>query len=230
MNEPHREPRGPAGLGRRPVLSLSGAAAVVLLGGVVAALSGHPPGSAETGPGPGPVLAAVTGCTALGQVSGTLTQAHAGDVVIKTATGRLVTVTTTSATGMVVSGATLRDITDGAPVAVTGPSSGGTIAAARVAVGGKASLAVPPGSVVAQGTVADASPGRFTVVTSAAARIPVTTSSGTSVTLLPASLAQLRAGAETVVVGHGQKGGTLSAVALLQPSSALPGAHVGDCG
>jgi hypothetical protein len=206
------------------VLSLSGAAAVVLLGGMVAALSGHPPGSAGTGPGP--VLAAVSGCTALGQVSGTLTQVHAGDVVIKTAVGQLVTVTTTPATGMVVSGALPRDITDGAPVAVTGPSSGGTIAAARVAVGGKASLAVPPGSVVAQGTVADASPGRFTVVTPAA-RIPVTTSSGTAVTLLPASLAQLRAGAETIAVGHGKKGGTLSAVALLQPSSAPPGAHVG---
>ena len=88
--------RGPSGLGRRPVLAVSGAAAVVLLGGVVAVLSGHPPGSAGTGAGP--ALATVAGCPALGQVSGTLERVDVGDLVIKTASGRLVTVTTTAAT------------------------------------------------------------------------------------------------------------------------------------
>lgn len=95
--------RWPSGLGRRPVLAVSGAAAVVLLGGAAAVLSGHAPGSA--GAGAGPALAAVTGCPALGQVSGTLEQVEVGDLVIKTASGRLVTVTTTAATRVAVSGA-----------------------------------------------------------------------------------------------------------------------------
>lgn len=219
--------RAPAGLGRRPVLAVGAAAAVVLLGGVVAMLSGHAPGSAS------PALAAVSGCTALGQVSGTLEQVGVGDLVIKTASGRLAEVATTSATRVAVSGNLLRDITDGAPVAAAGPSSGGTIAAARIAVGGKASLAALPGTVVAQGTVADATPGGFTVVTSTGARVPVTTSSGTSVIVLPASLAQLQAGAQTIAVGHTGPGKTLSAVALFQPPPTPPGAHVsvtlGDC-
>jgi hypothetical protein len=85
------------------VHAVSGAAAVVVLGGVVAALSGHAPGSAGTGAGP--ALAAVTGCPALGQVSGTLEQVAVGDLVIKTDGGRLVTVTTTAATRVAVSGA-----------------------------------------------------------------------------------------------------------------------------
>lgn len=147
--------------------------------------------------------------------------------------GRLVTVTTTAATRVAVSGGLLRDIPDGARVVVAGPSSGGTIAAARIAVGGQSSLAAVPGTVVAQGTVADASPGGFTVITSAGTRIPVTTSSGTAVTVLPASLARLRVGAKTVAVGHAAPSKALSAVALFQPPVTKPGTHasvtLGDC-
>lgn len=215
-------PRGPSGLGQRPVLAVSAAAAVVLLGGVGAVLSGHPPGTA--GGNGGPSLVSVTGCSALTQVNGTLEPRGDGGLVIKTASGT-VSVSTTAASRLAVSRAPLRDITDGAFVVVAGPSSGGTVAAVRVAVGGKASLATLPGSAVTQGTVAGAGPGGFTVVTPAGARIPVTTSSVTSVTVLPASLGQLRAGAATIAVGHAGPGKTLSAVAVFQPPVAPPGAH-----
>jgi len=223
-------PHGPGGLGRRPVLAVGAAAAVVLLGGIVAALSGHAPGGAVTSGGP--ALTSVTGCTTLVQVSGTLGQRSGGVLVIETASGTVL-VNTTSATRLAVSRAPLGDITDGASVVVAGPSSGGTVAAERVAVGGEASLAALPGTVVTQGTVADAGPGGFTVVTATGARVPVTTSSATSVTVLPASLGQLRAGVPTIVVGQPGPDRALSAVAVFQPPVTPPGAHVsvtvGDC-
>jgi hypothetical protein len=223
--------RWPSGLGERPALAVSGAAAVVLLGGAVAVLSGHPPGTTEAGNGV--ALAGVSGCTALGQASGTLARVNGGNLVIRTASGKLVTVTTTAATRIAVSRAPLRAITDGAPIVVAGPSSGGIITAARVAVGGKAALAALPGTVVVQGMVADAGPAGFTVVTSTGSQIPVTTSSGTSVTVLPANLDQLRAGANTIAVGHSGPGKTMPAAAVFQPPTTPPGAHatvtVGDC-
>jgi hypothetical protein len=212
--------RGPAGLGRRPGLAVSGAAAVVALGGLVAVLSGHAPGSATDNGGP--ALISVTGCSALTQVNGTLKHRSGGDLVIGTADGT-VSVRTTTATRLAVSRAPAGDITDGASVIVAGRSFGETIAAARVAVGGKASLAAPPGTVVTQGTVADASHGGFTVVTSTGAWVPVTTSSATSVTVLPATLDQMRAGVSTIAVGHPGPGRTLSAVAVFQPPVTQPG-------
>jgi hypothetical protein len=217
------------------VLAVGAAAAVVLLGGVIAALSGHAPGTAGTG---GPALTAVTGCTALGQASGTLAQANGGALIIRTVGGRLVAVTATAATRVSVSGsgALADDITDGAAVVVAGPSSSGTIAAARIAVGNASdhdTLAALPGTVVAQGTAADASPVGFTVVTSTGARVPVTISGGTSITVIDASLGQLRAGASTIAVGSAGPGGTLSAIAVFQPPAGPPGAHatvtVRDC-
>jgi hypothetical protein len=228
MNAQTRSPAEPdgrrwsGGLGRRPVLAVSAAAAVVLIGGVVAALSGHAPGSAGTEDGP--ALISISGCPTLTQVNGTLEQRSGGDLVIKTASGTI-SVSTTAATRLAVSHAPLGDITDGAPVVVAGPRSGGTIAAARVAVGGKASLAAPPGTVVTQGTVADTSPGGFTVVTSTGAQVPVTTSSATSVTVLPATLDQLQAGSTTIAAGHPGPGKTLSAVAVFQPPVTPPGVH-----
>jgi hypothetical protein len=215
-------PRRPGGLGRRPMLAVSAAAAVVLTGGVVAALSGHAPGGAGTEDGP--ALISISGCPTLTQVNGTLEQRSGGDLVIKTASGK-VSVSTTAATRLAVSYAPLRDITDGASVVVAGPRSGAAIAAARVAVGGKASLAALPGAVVTQGTVTDASPGGFTVVTSTRSRVPVTTSSATSVTVLPATLGQLQAGATIIAAGHPGPGTTLSAVAVFQPLVTPLGAH-----
>jgi hypothetical protein len=206
------------------MLAVSGAAAVVALGGLVAAISGHAPGSATASSGP--ALISITGCSALAQVNGTLEQRSGGDLVIGTADGTI-SVRTTTATRLAVSRASAGDITDGASVIVAGRSFGGTIAAARVAVGGKASLAAPPGTVVTQGTVADASPGGFTVVTSTGAQVPVTTSSATSVTVLPATLDQLQAGVPTIAVGHPGPARTLSAVAVFQPPVTQPGTHAG---
>lgn len=218
----HVPRRWPSGFGGRPVLAVSGAAAVVALGGVVAVLSGHAPGSATDNGGP--ALISITGCSALTQVNGTLEQRSGGDLVIGTADGT-VSVRTTASTRLAVSRAPAGDITDGASVIVAGRSFGGTIAAARVAVGGKASLAAPPGTVVTQGTVADASNDGFTVVTSTGAWVPVTTSSATSVTVLPATLDQMQAGVPTIAVGHPGPDRTLSAVAVFQPPRAQPGTH-----
>jgi hypothetical protein len=118
MNDRYQGLPASTGLGRRPVLAVSGAAGVVLLGGVVAALSGHAPGTAGTG---GTAVAAVRECTALAQAAGTLAQVNGGRLVIRPVTIRPVTVSTSGATRVAVSGAPLRDITDGAPVAVAGP-------------------------------------------------------------------------------------------------------------
>jgi hypothetical protein len=61
----------------------------------------------------------------------------------------------------------------------------------------------------------------------------VTTSGGTAVTIFPASVGQLQAGARTIAVGHAGPAGTLSALAVLQQPSWPPGAHsrvtVRDC-
>jgi hypothetical protein len=230
----HTGPRVLAGPGRRARLMAAAAAALVLLGGAgygAAALSGHALGTAGTGTQT--TLTVVTGCARLEQAVGTLEQVNGTSVVIKTASGRPVTVTTTATTRVNASGPLLSDITDGALVTVVGPSSGGTIAADLVAVGGRASLAALPGLVMVQGTVSDASSAGFTVVTSAGTRVPVTTSGGTAVTIFPASLGQLQAGASTIAVSYAGPDGTLSALAVLQPPSWPPGAHttvtVRDC-
>jgi hypothetical protein len=172
-----------------------------------------------------PALTAVTGCAQLEQASGTLEQVNGSSLVIKTASGRPVTVTTTATTRMNASGALVEDITDGADVLVAGPSSGGTIAADFVVVGSGASLAALPGVAEVQGTVSDASSAGFTVVTSAGTRVPVTTSGHTDVTLFHARPGQLQAGGSTIAIGYARPGGTLSAIGIFQPPSWPAGAH-----
>ena len=171
----------------------SAAAALVLLVGV-GAVTGlvhvH-----LSGPGTQTALTAVTGCTQLEQADGTLEQVNGSSLVIKTASGQPVTVTTTATTFVSMSGPLLGDITDGASVMVRGHSSGGTIAAAIVTVGQPFSAVNPPGFVPVQGTVADASTAGFTLVTSGGTRVPVTTSGGTLVVVPHASPGQLQAGA-----------------------------------
>ena len=176
--------RVPAGLWRRAVLVAgSAAAALVLLVGV-GALTGlvhvH-----LSGPGTEPVLAAVTGCSQIEQADGTLEQVNGSSLVIKTASGQPVTVTTTATTFVSMSGPLLSDITDGASVMVRGYSSDGTIAAAIVTVGQPFSAVNPPGFVPVQGTVSDAGAAGFTLVTSGGTRVPVTTSGGTLVDRTP---------------------------------------------
>jgi Domain of unknown function (DUF5666) len=210
-------PRVLAGPWRRPLLVAgSAAAAFVLLVGVGAAtgfvhvsLSGH-----GTGTGTGTALTAVTGCNRLQQADGTLEQVNGSSLVIKTASGQPVTVSTTAATFMTVSGPLLGDITDGASVMVHGNQSGAAMAAWVITVGQPFSAVNPAGFAVAQGTVADAGSAGFTLVTSSGSRIPVTTSGNTLVVIPHASPDELQAGAAVFALGQPGPDGTLSATAV----------------
>ena len=179
------------------------------------------------------VLTAVTGCSQIQQAEGTLEQVNGSSLVIKTASGQPVTVTTTPTTFVSMSGALLSDITDGASVMVRGHSSDGTIAAAIVTVGQPFSAVNPPGFVPVQGTVADAGTAGFTLVTSTGTRVPVTTSGGTLVIVPHASPGQLQAGAAIFALGHAGPDGTLAAVAVAAVTQPPSGGHlnvsVKDC-
>ena len=178
-------------------------------------------------------LTAVTGCSRLEQADGTLEQVTGGSLVIKTASGQPVTVTTTAATSVAMSGPLRGDITDGASVMVRGHSSGGMITAAIVTVGPPFSAVDPPGFVPVQGTVSDPNTAGFTLVTSGGTRIPVTTSGGTLVVVPHASPGQLQAGAAIFAVGHAGPDGTLSARAVAAVTQLRSGPHLGvsvrDC-
>src|SRR3984885_2820309 len=210
-----------AGPRRRTVLAASAAAAVVLLGAV-----GYAATTGLTRHASGTVLTSVGGCATLRQAQGTLEQVNGARLVIKTASGQPVTVTTTAATFVSMSGPLLSDITDGAAVTVHGHSSGGMIAAAIVTVGQPFSAVHPPGFVRLQGTVADAGTAGFTLVTSGGTRVPVTTSGDTLVVVPHASPGQLRAGASIFAVGHAGPGGTLSAQGVAAVSQLPPGRQV----
>jgi hypothetical protein len=227
-----------AGPRRRTMVAASAAAALVLIGGasygVSAALAGHAPGTARTGTKTA-ALTAVNGCAGLEQALGTLEQVNGTSLVIKTASGQPVTVTTTASTKVGLFAAPLSDITDGASVLVSGHSSNGTIEATHVFVGLRPprigggqpdQLSTPPGIVAVLGTVSDASPAGFTVVTSTGTQVPVTTSSDTHVQLSHASLSQLQAGTSTIAVGYAGPDGTLSAVTVLQSLPGSPGSLV----
>ena len=212
----------PEGTWRRALLVVgSAAAALVLLVGVgvvAGVVHVHLGNSSET------TLTAVTGCAQLEQAGGTLEQVNGSSVVIKTASGQPVTVTTTATTKVTASGALLGDITDGAAVLVAGTGSNGTITADLVFVNGPASLNIP-GTVTVRGTVSDVTTAGFTVITSGGTRVRVTTSGGTSVTVFHASLGQLQAGGSTVVIGRAGPDGMLSALGVVQPPTWPGGAH-----
>jgi hypothetical protein len=178
-----------------------------------------------SGPGSEATLTSVSGCARLEQAHGTLERVTGADVVIKTAGGQLVTVTTTATTRLAASGALLGDITDGAAVTVAGTGSDGTITADFVVVGANPPSLTVPGIVTVRGTVSDAGAAGFTVVTSAGTRVPVTTSGATAVTVSHASLSQLQHGGRTMAVGHAGPDGTLSALAVVQPPDWPAGAH-----
>jgi hypothetical protein len=220
------------------MLAASAAAALVLLGGagygVTAIVTRHAPGTASTGASTPrtsaseAVFTAVSGCAGLVQATGTLDRVNGTSLVIKTASGQPVTVTTTASTMVNISGAPLSDVTDGAPVTVTGHRSGGTIAAFNVNVGTPRSgkLELPPGSVAVQGTVTGASTAGFTVVTSAGTRVRVTTSDGTVVNVVHASQSQLQAGTTIIAVGYARPDWTLPAIAVMQPPPGTRGLRV----
>jgi hypothetical protein len=234
-----------AGPKRRAIAAASAAAALVVIGGggygVSAALAGHAPGTARTGVETA-AFTAVKGCAGLYQAVGTLEQVNGTSLVIKTANGQSVTVTTTASTNENVSFAPLSDITDGAYVIVTGHNSDGTIEvsdvpASHVVVGlppGTSAglliqpgLHAPPGMVAVTGTVSDASAAGFTVITSTGTRVPVATPSDTAVQMPDASLSQLQTGAKTLAVGHAGPDGTLSAINVLQSPYAGPTTYLG---
>jgi hypothetical protein len=214
--------------GRRALLVAgSAAAALVLLlgaGSVTGLVHVHLGGGA---PGTGTILTAVSGCTGLELASGTLEQVTGSSLVIKTASGQPVTVTTTATTFVDMTGTLLGDITDGAPVSVFGPSSGGTIAAVTVTLGpGASARGTAAGLVTVRGTVSDVSSAGFTVVTSTGTRVPVTTSGDTVASVRYASLGQLQAGATIYAVGNAGPDGTLSARAVSAVSQLPPGRNV----
>jgi predicted anti-sigma-YlaC factor YlaD len=215
--------RVPAPWRRAMLVVGSAAAALVLLiglGVVTGLVHVHLSGpTAET------ALTAVTGCTQIQQADGTLKQVNGSSLVIQTASGRPVTVTTTASTIMSMSGPLLGDITDGASVMVRGYGSGRTIHAAIVTVGQPFSAVNPPGFVPLQGTVSDASTAGFTLVTSTGTRVLVTTSGDTLVVVPHASPGQLRAGATIVAIGHPGPDGTLSAKAVAAVTQLSSGPH-----
>jgi hypothetical protein len=230
---PHRTGRrGLAGPWRRAILVVgSAAAALVLLAGIGAVTGAVHVRFGNNGTGT--VLTAVTGCSQLEQADGTLEQVNGGSLVIKTASGQPVTVTTTATTFVSVSGPLRGDIKDGASVMVRGSSSDGTITAAVVTVGQPFRAVNPPGFVPVQGTVADASTAGFTLVTPSGTRIPVTTSGDTLVVIPHASPDQLQLGATIFALGHPGPDGTLSATAVAAVSQLRSGLHIGvsvkDC-
>ena len=214
-----------AGPWRRAMLVAgSAAAALVLLVGV-GVVTGYVHVHLS-GSGTEPVLTAVTGCSQLEQADGTLEQVHGSSLVIRTASGQPVIVTTAATTFVSMSGPLLSDITGGASVMVRGHSSDGTIAAAIVTVGQPFSAVNPPGFVPVLGTVADASAAGFTLVTSGGTRVPVTTSGGTLVVVPHASPGQLRAGASIFAVGLAGPDGTLSARGVAVITQRPAGGHL----
>ncbi|HTW08448.1 MAG TPA: DUF5666 domain-containing protein [Acidimicrobiales bacterium] len=186
-----------------------------------------------SGFGRGTFLAAVTGCGQLEQADGTLEQVNGASLVVQTAGGQTVTVATTASTFLSMSGALLDDISDGASVMVRGYSSDGTVQAAIVTVGQPFAAVNPPGFVPLQGTVSDAGPGGFTLVTSSGAQVPVTTSGGTLVVVPNASPSQLQAGTAIFALGTAGPDGTLAATAVAAVSQLSSGGHlsvsVKDC-
>ena len=172
--------------------------------------------------GGGAALTAVTGCSQLQQAGGTLEQVHGSSLVIRTASGRPVTVTTTATTFVSQSGNLLGEINDGVLVRVRGARSGGAIQAALVTVGPPFTAVNPTGPAPVQGMVADAGRTGFTLVTSTGARVPVTTSGATLVVVVHARLGQLRPGTAVVALGQAGPDGTLTAravAAISQPPS-----------
>jgi Domain of unknown function (DUF5666) len=180
----------------------------------------------SSGPSTKTALTAVTGCSQLQEADGTLEQVNGSNLVIQTASGRPVTVTTTPSAFVSISGPLLSDITNGASVRVRGYRSDGTIRAAIVTVGQPFSAVNRTVLVSIQGTVSDSNSAGFTLVTSSGARVPVTTSDRTFVVVPHAIPGQLKPGARIFALGNAGPDGTLSARAVAAVWQLPPGTHV----
>ena len=110
-----------------------------------------------SGPDTETALTAVIGCSQIEQADGRLEQVNGSSLVIKSASGQPVTVTTTASTFVSMSGPLLSDITDGASVMVRGHSSDGAIVAAIVTVGQPFSAVNPQASSLSRDGRSDAS-------------------------------------------------------------------------
>lgn len=229
----HAGPRVITGPRRRPALAVSAAAALLLIGGasygVSAALTGHAPRAASTTA----ALTSVSGCHGLKQADGTLEQVKGTSLVIKTPSGEPVTATTTASAKVSLLGLPLSYITDGMKVTVAGLHSSRAIDAQHVTIGGPPAgpLRVPPGFVLAHGTVTRAGATGFILVTARGTPIPVATSNRTQVDIPPpnATLSTLRIGIATIAIGHAGPHGTLSAMGVLQQTGGPGTIRVGNC-
>jgi hypothetical protein len=194
----------------------------VLGGGGLGIASTLSPGVRGTGPVMTAALTA-TSCRSLKLAIGTLASVSGSTLVIKPVIGPAVRVSTSASTTVAreVKG-TLADVRDGTHVIVSGARSDGQITARRIGVtpsslAGKAPvLSVPALPVqrfhpalalglalgLANGTVADATAGGFTVDEPGGTHVRVSTlSSTTVVTLVKVTVAGLRTGQRTVAVG-----------------------------
>jgi hypothetical protein len=205
----------------RPGWHPAAAAAVtvaVLGGGGLGIASTLSPGVRGTGQVMTAALTA-TSCPSMKLAIGTLTSVSGSTLVIKPVIGPAVRVSTSASTTVTreVKG-TLADVRDGRHVIVSGARSDGQITARRIGVtpsslAGKApALSVPALPVqrfqpalalgLANGTVADATSGGFTVDQPGGTHVRVSTSSATTVvTLVKVTVAGLRTGERTVAVG-----------------------------
>ena len=217
----HTRPRVLAGPRRRTVLLASAAAALVLVGA-----AGYGAATALTRHASGTVLTAVGGCATLREAEGTLGRVNGTSLVLKTASGEPVTVTTTASTAVSMSGPLLSVIKDGESVVVRGHRSGGTIAAAIVTVGQPFRAVNPLGFVPVRGTVSGAGTAGFTLVTSSGSRVAVTTSGDTLVIVPHASLGQLQDGTTLFALGQAGPHGTLTARAVAAVSQLPAGAQL----
>jgi hypothetical protein len=208
----------------RRALPYAAAAAAVVLAGTGYTLAGT---LGSTAPQAGHVTTmglTATGCTGLDLAAGTLTAVNGDDLVIRTASGRTVTVTTSAATTLrrVEAGST-SDIADGAQVLVTGTSAAGTLTATSVTImPGTVTQPQSPGgglgaAGLVAGTVADASASGFTVVAADGTRYAVTVSDATTViTTASIGAGQLQLGETTTASGTAGPGGTLTASTVEQ--------------
>ena len=211
--------------GSRPRVILAACAAAALVLGA----AGYAASSALTRHKPGAVLTAVSGCATLREAAGSLVSVDGSSLVIKTASGRPVTVTTTPSTFVGASyigltGPQLKEITQGAPVVVAGSGSAGTIEAAVVITGPGASTGGAPTRFpdVVRGTVSGVTSSGFSVVTATGEQVQVSTSSATLLSIRNPSLNRLPIGAATFALGHAAADDTLAAqaVATTPPPSA----------
>ena len=163
-----------------------------------------------------PVTAALTStsCANLKLAAGTLASVSGSTLVIRPPIGPAVRVTTSGSTKVAreVTG-TLADVRDGLHVIVSGTRSHGQIQARRIGLTPTSLALKPPlGPVastpaavllgLANGTVADAATGGFTVDEPGGTHVRVSTSASTKVVMLASvTVAQLRAGQRTVAVG-----------------------------